>query len=235
MRAPRSLPGILGALIHPRARTAFIVGLGTGETAGWLAEVPWMKQVDVAEIEPAIDEMARRCAAVNFNVLRHPKVRLLYNDAREVLLTCPQRYDLIFSEPSNPYRSGIASLYTQQFYQAVQKRLNPQGIFIQWLQGYEIDRQTVRTALATLHSVFPQVEVWFAKKGDLLLICSAEPLEYDVPRMRQRICQEPFRSAFADTWRATTLEAVLAHYVAGPALAAKSPSKRADFARTIAT
>jgi predicted membrane-bound spermidine synthase len=211
--------GILGALIHPRARTAFIVGLGTGETAGWLAEVPWMKQVDVAEIEPAIDEMARRCSAVNFNVLRHPKVRLVYNDAREVLLTCPQRYDLIFSEPSNPYRSGIASLYTQQFYQAVQKRLNPQGIFIQWLQGYEIDLETVRTALATLHSVFPQVEVWFAKKGDMLLVCSAEPLEYDAARMCQRIRQEPFRSAFADTWRATTLEAVLAHYVTGPALA----------------
>ena len=212
--------GILGALVHPRAETAFIVGLGTGETAGWLAEVPWMKQVDVAEIEPAIDEMARRCAAVNFNVLRHPKVRLVYNDAREVLLTCPQRYDLIFSEPSNPYRSGIASLYTQQFYQAVQKRLNPRGIFIQWLQGYEIDLQTVRTALATLHSVFPQVEVWFSKEGDMLLICSAEPLEYDAARMRQRMRQEPFRSAFAGTWRATTLEAVLSHYVAGPALAA---------------
>jgi predicted membrane-bound spermidine synthase len=212
--------GILGALVHPQARTAFIVGLGTGETAGWLAEVPWMKQVDVAEIEPAIDEMARRCSAVNFNVLRHPKVRLIYNDAREVLLTCPQRYDLIFSEPSNPYRSGIASLYTQQFYQAVRKRMNPRGIFIQWLQGYEIDRQTVRTALATLHSVFPHVEVWFAKKGDMLLICSAEPLAYDAAQMRQRLGQEPFRSAFADTWRATTLEAVLAHFVAGPDLAA---------------
>jgi predicted membrane-bound spermidine synthase len=212
--------GILGALVHPQARTAFIVGLGTGETAGWLAEVPWMERVDVAEIEPAIDEIARRCSAVNFDVLRHPKVRLVYNDAREVLLTCPQRYDLIFSEPSNPYRSGIASLYTQQFYQAVEKRLNPRGIFIQWLQGYEIDRQTVRTALATLHSVFPQVEVWFAKEGDMLLVCSAEPLEYDAARMRQRILREPFRSAFADTWRATTLEAVFSHYVAGPGLAA---------------
>ena len=212
--------GILGALVHPQARTAFIVGLGTGETAGWLAEVPSMEQVDVAEIEPAISQMARACSAVNFNVLRHPKVRLVYNDAREVLLTSPKRYDLIFSEPSNPYRSGIASLYTQQFYQAVRKRLNPRGIFIQWLQGYEIDRQTVHTALATLYSVFPQVEVWFAKEGDMLLVCSAEPLDYDAARMRQRIGQEPFRSAFADTWRATTLEAVLAHYVAGPALAA---------------
>jgi hypothetical protein len=212
--------GILGALIHPQARTALIVGLGTGETAGWLAEVPSMEQVDVAEIEPAINQMARACSAVNFNVLRHPKVRLVYNDAREVLLTCPKRYDLIFSEPSNPYRSGIASLYTQQFYQVVQKRLNPRGIFIQWLQGYEIDRQTVRTALATLHAVFPQVEVWFAKEGDMLLVCSAEPLQYDAARMRERMRQEPFRSAFAGTWRATTLEAVLAHYVAGPALAA---------------
>jgi predicted membrane-bound spermidine synthase len=212
--------GILGALVHPQAQTAFIVGLGTGETAGWLAEVPGMKQVDVAEIEPAIDAMARCCSAVNFNVLQNPKVRLVYNDAREVLLTSPQRYDLIFSEPSNPYRSGIASLYTRQFYQTVEKRLNPRGIFIQWLQGYEIDRQTVRTALATLHSVFPQVEVWFAKKGDVLLVCSAEPLQYDAARMRSRIVQEPFRSAFAFTWRATTLEAVLAHYVAGAGLAA---------------
>src|SRR5262249_45118329 len=100
--------GLIGAALHPEPRTAIVVGLGTGETAGWLAEVASIEQVDVVELEPAVREMARRCRQVNHDVLAHPKVRQIYNDAREVLLTTTARYDLIVCEPSNPYRSGIA-------------------------------------------------------------------------------------------------------------------------------
>ena len=74
---------------------ALVVGLGTGESAGWLAEVNSIERVDVVELEPAVDEMARRCSAVNFNVLEHAKVRRIYNDAREVLVTHRECYDII--------------------------------------------------------------------------------------------------------------------------------------------
>ena len=139
--------GILPAILHPDPKTCLVVGLGTGETAGWLAKVDSVKQVDVVEIEPTIKEMARRCTAVNCNVLANPKVRVIYNDAREVLLTTNAKYDIIASEPSNPYRAGIANLFTREFYRSVDARLNQGGLFVQWLQGYEIDEITVRRSL----------------------------------------------------------------------------------------
>ena len=71
-----------------------------------------------------------------------------------------QQYDLIISEPSNPYRAGVASLYTSEFYQAVRRRLKPGGIFIQWLQAYEVDALTVHTVVATARSAFEHVEAW---------------------------------------------------------------------------
>jgi spermidine synthase len=219
--------GLTGAMLHGEPKTALVVGLGTGETAGWLAEVPTMDRVDCVEIEPALDEMARRCSRGNHDVLNHPKVRRIYNDAREVLLTSPGRYDLIVSEPSNPYRSGIAGLFTREFYLAARDRLAEGGLFLQWLQGYEIDEQSVQTVFATLLSVYAEVEVWQTGNNDMLLLASMEPLRHSAAALRERIAQHPYRTALADTWRAQDLEGLLAHYVAGPRLMAEYASAAA--------
>src|SRR5690606_4347850 len=101
--------GILGAILHPEPRTAAVVGLGTGTTAGGLGAVPGMVRVDVVELEPAVLEVARACAPVNHDVRSNPRVRVLIGDAREVLPASRARYDLIVSEPSNPFRAGIAT------------------------------------------------------------------------------------------------------------------------------
>jgi spermidine synthase len=209
---------VFGALLHPEAQTGLVIGLGTGETAGWLAEVPTIKCVDVVELEPAIDEMARQCSSVNHDVLNHPKVHRIYNDAREVLLTTDNTYDLVFSEPSNPYRAGIASLFTREFYMACQDRLASDGLFIQWVQGYEIDETTVRTIFATLLSVFGHVEVWQSKPEDMLLVCSRESRRLAPDALRERIAREPFRSALACGWQVTDLEGFFSRFVAGPKL-----------------
>ena len=210
--------GLIGAALHPEPRTAMVVGLGTGETAGWLAEVPSVERVDVVELEPAVEEMARRCRAVNRNVLANPKVRLIFNDAREVLLATAARYDLVVTEPSNPYRNGIANLFTREFYRAGRKRLKDGGMFVQWVQAYEIDRRTMRTVLATFKSVFPQVEVWQSKLGDLVLVGSAERPPYAVSALRGKMAQEPFASALSCAWHTTGLEGLLSHYVGGTEL-----------------
>ena len=111
--ATQVMLGLLGALLHPEPRNAMVVGLGTGSSAGWLARVDSVENVDVVEIEPAIEEVARRCKAVNEDILANPKVNITYADAREFLMTTGNRYDIIASEPSNPYRAGVASLYTR--------------------------------------------------------------------------------------------------------------------------
>jgi spermidine synthase len=210
--------GLLGAFLHPRPRRAFVIGLGTGSTSGWLAAVPSIERVDTVELEPAILEVARKCAAVNHHVMDNPKHRVVVGDARETLLGRGDAYDIIASEPSNPYRAGIASLFTREYYQAVNRRLAEGGIFLQWVQAYAIDSQTLLTIMATLAQVFPSVEIWRMAPSDLLLVATRPELSHDVAQLRTRMQQEPFRSALLGAWSTTTLEGVLAHHVARPSL-----------------
>src|SRR2546423_14149840 len=104
-----------------------------------------MERGDVVELEPAVREVARRAARVNRDVLANPRVHITIGDAREVVGTTRARYDLIFSEPSNPYRAGIASLFTREFYRAASARLGDDGLFVQWLPAHNLDAPTVRT------------------------------------------------------------------------------------------
>jgi spermidine synthase len=212
------MSGLVGAILHPQPKRSLVIGLGTGSTAGWLGQVPEMERVDVIELEPAVREVARVCAPVNCSVLENPKVHLHIGDAREVLLTTPAKYDIIFSEPSNPYRAGIASLFTREFYEAVTQRLENGGIFLQWLQAYDIDGEAIRSVYATLGSVFPNVETWTTQANDLLLVATREPLSMDAARLRQRVAGEPFHSALRNAWRVDSLEGFLSHYVGHDAL-----------------
>ncbi|HKS26051.1 MAG TPA: fused MFS/spermidine synthase [Thermoanaerobaculia bacterium] len=211
------MAGLVGAILHPNPKRALVVGLGTGSTAGWYGAVPSMERVDVVELEPAILRVAAACAPVNRDVLHNKKVHIRIADAREVLLTTRDTYDLIFSEPSNPYRAGIASLFTQEFYRAAAARLRERGIFLQWVQAYDIDSQTIRTIYATLGSVFPFVETWTTDSGDLLLVATRQPLAHDAAR--QRVAQEPFRSALSNAWRVESFEGFLGHFLARDTLA----------------
>jgi spermidine synthase/MFS family permease len=206
---------ILGAALHDDPKTALVIGLGTGESAGWLAQMRNMQHVDVVELEPAIDEMARRCSDLNFDVLNNERVRRINNDGREfVLANKDQKYDLIVSEPSNPYRAGVASLYTREFYQTVRERLKPGGIFIQWLQAYEVDSLTVHTVVATARSAFDHVEAWQTLAVDMQLVCSASPIEYSASQLRERIASDMVQTAMTRAWKMGDLEGFLGHFVA---------------------
>lgn len=213
------MAGLVGAILHPNPRRSLVIGLGTGSTAGWLGAVPAMQRVDVVELEPAVIGVARACSAVNHDVLHNPKVHIHIADAREVLLATRDRYDIIFSEPSNPYRAGIASLFTQEFYAASAARLQTGGIFLQWLQAYDVDSQTIRTIYATICAVFPHVETWQTDSGDLLLVAARNAIVYDFEALRRKVAQEPFRSALTHAWRVESLEGFLAHFIARDTLA----------------
>ncbi len=210
---------LIGTMLHPEPKRSLIVGLGTGSSAGWLGAVPSMERVDVVELEPIVTEVARHSTPVNHDVLNNPKIHLRYADAREVLLTTRDQYDVIASEPSNPFRAGIASLFTQEYYRAANDRLSDDGLFLQWMQAYNIDTPAVRTIYATMASVFPSVETWQTRGGDVVLIGSKQPLVYDLARIRQRVEQEPYRSALSSAWRSAGVEGFLARYLAGDALA----------------
>jgi spermidine synthase len=212
--ATQVMGGLVGGILHPSPKSALVIGLGTGSTAGWLASVPEIERVDVVELEPVIRAVAGACRSVNRDVLQNPKVHITIGDAREVLLTSRRTYDIIFSEPSNPYRAGIASLFTREYYEAILSRLSPDGLFLQWLQAYNVDGQAVRTIYATLASTFPVIDTWELAANDLLLVASQKPVAYDAAKLRARIAEEPYRSALAYAWRAIDLEGVLGHFVA---------------------
>ncbi|HEX6198986.1 MAG TPA: fused MFS/spermidine synthase, partial [Thermoanaerobaculia bacterium] len=213
------MSGLVGSMLHERPERVLVVGLGTGSTAGWLAQVPTIERVDVVELEPAIVRVAEWCSAVNHDALENPKVEVLLGDGRELLLTTDERYDVIFSEPSNPYRAGISSLYTREFYRAARDRLTEGGIFLQFLQGYEVDSSVVRTAYATLGSVFPAVESWQTLPGDLLLVATEEPIVHDLERVRRRAAEEPYRSALPQVWGVSGAEGFYSGFLAAPPLA----------------
>jgi hypothetical protein len=178
-----------------------------------------MERVDVVELEPAIRTVAQFCAPVNRNALAHPKVHLWFGDAREAILAGREQYDLIVSEPSNPYRAGVAGLFSREYYEASARRLRPGGLFVQWIQAYEVDGASISTVYATLTSVFLVVETWKTQAGDLLFLVAKEPIVYNVAALRGKMQQPPFQEALARVWRVTALEGVFGRYIANSNLA----------------
>ncbi|MBK5260415.1 MAG: fused MFS/spermidine synthase, partial [Thermoanaerobaculia bacterium] len=224
--------GMIGAILHANPKSAFVIGMGTGSTAGWLGAIPAMERVDVVELEPVVLRIAKDLSSVNRNVLANPKVHTEIADAREALLTGRRRYDIIFSEPSNPYRAGIASLFTSEFYRAAADRLAPGGIFLQWVQTYDVGSETLTTIYATLTSTFPHVDTFWTTSGDVVLVATRDPLTYDAGRMGARLRSEPYRSAIGKAWRGDTAEAFMAQMIANERtaafLASRAPGMNTD-------
>ena len=217
------MSGLLAAALHKAPRKVLVIGHGTGTTAGWLAQIEGIERVDVIEIEPTILEVVEACRAVNFDAPDNPKIHVIIGDGREHLLTSGERYDIIFSEPSNPYRAGISSLFSKEFYDGVRDHLEPAGIFVQWLQGYHVDPALVRTAYATIASVFPVVETWQVHNFDMTFTASTGPIEHDRERLERRLAQQPFADGLRYTWGVSGVAGMYSAYLAN-----------GDFARAVA-
>jgi spermidine synthase len=168
------LLGHLGALARA-PRRVLIVGFGSGMTASALVGYPEMERLDIVEIEPAVVGAAPLLAQLNRNVLRDPRVHVTFDDARNFLFTTRERYDLIISEPSNPWIAGVATLFTQQFYAAVRARLTPDGVFVQWMQAYSLYPEDLRMLFATYLSEFHGATLWHGDAPDLILMAPSPP------------------------------------------------------------
>jgi spermidine synthase len=171
--------GVAGAAARPEPASALVIGFGSGVTARVLAEVPGMRRVRVVEIEPAVLEVSRLFSGVNGDVLARPAVSVAIDDARSALQLYSNRFDVITSEPSNPWVAGVATLYTPEFFRIVRARLTDGGVFCQWIQLYQLPLPVVAGIVRNLRAVFPFVEIWFATNLDLVVLGSGQPLRYD--------------------------------------------------------
>jgi spermidine synthase len=166
------LLGLLPVLIHGRARAVAVIGLGSGVTTGSALVPGTAARVDVIEISPEVVEASRFFDPESGAVLTRPEVRLIVGDGRSHLRLSSQRYDVIISEPSNPWMAGVASLFTREFFEAARARLETDGILCQWAHTYDISAADLRSIVRTFGSVFPDGSMWLVGEGDLLLIGS---------------------------------------------------------------
>jgi len=176
--------GTIPLLVHPSPSDVAVVGWGSGVTAYTATFFPEVKRVDVIEIEPAVVAASRFFHRVNGAAERLPRVRIHYDDARSYLLATRRRFDVLISEPSNPWMAGVANLFSRDFYRQARGRLKPGGIFGQWLQLYKMDSRSVALVFRTMLESFPHVQVWFTDRDNLILLGSARPLRPSVARVR---------------------------------------------------
>ncbi len=162
-------------LLHPAPRQAAILGLGSGVTLGSALRHP-LERVDVLEISPEVVEASRFFEPENSRALADPRTRLIVGDGRTHLLLGRTQYDVIVSEPSNPWMAGIASLFTREFFAAAKARLAPGGVLCQWAHTYDISAEDLRSIVATFAAVFPDGTIWLVGDGDVLLIGGTEPM-----------------------------------------------------------
>ncbi len=192
------LLGHLGMIFHPAPRKVLVIGFGSGMTLSAVARYPGVQQIDCVEIEPAVLHAVPYLKPLNRDVLRDPRVHLIVDDARNFLFTTPNRYDLIISEPSNPWIAGVADLFTDEFYRQVRQRLAPGGMLVQWVQLYSIFPADLRMVLNTLAGEFPQVSVWKPVTGDILLLGQSQAATLSLDRLHGLWSDPQLRADYAD-------------------------------------
>ncbi|HEY0546044.1 MAG TPA: fused MFS/spermidine synthase [Pyrinomonadaceae bacterium] len=190
--------GVLPTLIAPRLDNALMVGFASGVSTGSILQSP-IKNLECVELEPATREASQFFNHVNNHPLEDARLRLIIDDARTYLHVTDARYDIIVSEPSHPWVPGVANLFTKEFFALAGNRLQDEGVFVQWVQIYQLSTENLRTVLATYRSVFPHVMIFrvggAARGKDLILVGSRSPLNF--ARLSERLSDERIKKELA--------------------------------------
>lgn len=193
------LLGLIPLQFVEEPKRALVIGLASGVTVGSVTRELSLEQIDVVELEPAIVEASRLFDHVNHRVLEDPRVDVIANDGRNhVLLSAEGAYDVVISEPPNPWITGVSNLFTREFFELGRTRLAPGGVWAQWVHLYGMDEEDLRSLLGTFSDVYPHVAVYGTiEDADLVLVGSDEPLEvtreraeelwYSTPAMRKEL------------------------------------------------
>lgn len=191
------LTGILPYLFAPSATDldVAVVGLGTGMTSGAIASTNDVKQVTTLEISPAVIETMPLFAEYNFDLARNPKARVVETDAFRYFARQQHDFDVIISEPSNPWVVGVENLFTPEFYQLVTRSLAEDGIFFQWLQLYEINGAVLAAAIENVVREFPYTAIFAIGSGDVGIIASHKPLSRE--HLMRRFAEPAVQRALA--------------------------------------
>ncbi|HTE44992.1 MAG TPA: fused MFS/spermidine synthase, partial [Gemmatimonadaceae bacterium] len=191
MRLQRML-GHLTTLLPPNPYSVLVIGCGAGVTAGAVSVEPHLKSETIAEIEPLVPKVVSKYfGAHNFNVIANPKVHVQIDDARHFILTTPQKFDAVTSDPLDPWVKGAATLYTKEFFDVVKDHLNPGGVVTLFVQLYESSTEAVKSEVATFFQAFPNGVVFGNTNNgggyDLVLVGQLGTMKIDVDAIERRL------------------------------------------------
>jgi predicted membrane-bound spermidine synthase/tetratricopeptide (TPR) repeat protein len=190
----QTLIAAIPALMVPDAERALVVGLGSGQTLGHLLQYP-IEQVEVLEISAGVVRAIPFFNGINGRPLEDPRTILIEQDAKTYLLTRPEaRYDLVLSEPSNPWIAGIGGLFSLEYFNSLREHLAPGGVVAQWIHTYQQTDDTLGSVLRTFRQAFPETSVWGMAAGDLLLVGSTRPVAWDFAASRAAFRRPGVRS-----------------------------------------
>jgi predicted membrane-bound spermidine synthase len=168
----------LASFSHPDPKNALVIGLASGVTAGSLLLDDRIEKLAIVEIEFATIAASHFFDEVNNKPLDDPRSQMIVDDARSFLLRTPDHtYDIVISEPSNPWLTGVSNLFTREFFELGKRKLARNGIWSQWVQTYGMPTDDLLSLLATFADVYPTVQVFRLNEQDLVLIGSPSPLE----------------------------------------------------------
>lgn len=169
-------------LWRPDSKDVAVVGWGSGMTLGTASLFP-VSEITAIELEPSVIDASKFFHHVNHRPENDPRIHLEINDGRNYLLATDKKFDVIISEPSNPWQAGVCNLFTREYFRICHDRLKPDGVFAFWLQAVEIPPQSLREVMAGLHQVFPVTLALTTDRGNMVVLASEKPLTIDYSRL----------------------------------------------------
>jgi len=179
------LSGEIPMMLHKNPKNVFVVGFGSGTTIGSVLMHP-VDKVVCAEISKEVISAASHFKSENRNCIEDPRFTIYNEDAITFLKLSKEKYDVIISEPSNPWIAGIGNLFSKEYFSECLSKLKPDGIMVQWLQLYEADDSIVKLVLNTFSSVFPYAQIWNGTANDLIIVGSKNKIELDYNLLVQK-------------------------------------------------
>jgi spermidine synthase len=178
--------GHLPMLLNKSPKKVFVLGTGSGMTLGATSVHPGVEEIVLAEIEPKVLGVARTFSRYNHGVIDNPKLRIVFNDGRNFLLTTKERFDVITADPIHPWFSGAGYLYTTEYFRLASERLNPGGVICQWLPIYELSVDDLKSVVRTFSENFRYTLLWLTR-NDAELVGSNDPIVIDEQELEKRI------------------------------------------------
>jgi spermidine synthase len=173
-------------ILHPSPDSVFVIGFGAGTTIGNVLTHQDVKFAQVAEISPEVIEASLYFEHINEKPLADSRLKVIKDDGISALRLSPYKYDVIISQPSNPWSAGVGNLFTKEFFEDCNEKLRPGGFVAQWFSLYEMDDKSLQLILRTAQHVFGHISMWHIGKSDILFICSNEPFNFDLVKAEER-------------------------------------------------